>query len=208
MAQKIIYDISRLITPDMEVYEGNPRPLFDQYSKIPSNKTNETRICLGTHTGTHIDAKRHVSNNAEVISDIPLDNCMGSARVIDVRECGRIITPEALKKYDIRKDDIILFKTINSDREYDGIFNKDFAYISFRAADYLVSLMIKAVGIDGLSVKKYGGDDNVHELLINNMVVYEGLNLKEVSEGEYYFIGLPIKLPLDGAPCRALLIRS
>jgi len=57
-------------------------------------------------------------------------------------------------------------------------------------------------------VKKYGGDDEVHEVLINNLTLFEGLNLAEVPEGEYTFIGLPLRINCDGAPARVILVED
>ena len=51
-------------------------------------------------------------------------------------------------------------------------------------------------------------NDEVHELLINNLTLFEGLNLSEVSAGEYLFVGLPLRIVCDGAPARAILIES
>jgi hypothetical protein len=64
-------------------------------------------------------------------------------------------------------------------------------------------------GIDYLSVKKKGSADNrAHtELLSKGIAIFEGLDLSKVEEGEYFFIGLPLKFSgLDGSPVRAVLI--
>jgi arylformamidase len=74
------------------------------------------------------------------------------------------------------------------------------------AAKQLVNSGVKTLGFDYLSVKKYGTDDDVHSLLINNLTLFEGLNLSEVSEGEYIFAGLPLRIDCDGAPARVILI--
>jgi arylformamidase len=40
------------------------------------------------------------------------------------------------------------------------------------------------------------------------MTLFEGLNLAEVSQGEYIFVGLPLRLEADGAPARVILIQE
>jgi arylformamidase len=60
--------------------------------------------------------------------------------------------------------------------------------------------------VDHLSVKKFGGDDEVHELLINNLTLFEGLNISDVPAGSYLFVGLPLRMVCDGAPARVILI--
>ena len=39
-------------------------------------------------------------------------------------------------------------------------------------------------------------------------LLFEGLDLKVVPEGEYTFMGLPLRLEADGAPARVILIEN
>jgi len=57
-------------------------------------------------------------------------------------------------------------------------------------------------------VKKFGGDNEVHELIINNMTLFEGLDLSNIVPGNYLFIGLPLRLESDGAPARVIIIEN
>ncbi|GAI03521.1 unnamed protein product, partial [marine sediment metagenome] len=75
-------------------------------------------------------------------------------------------------------------------------------------AEYLVKVCVKTLGFDYLSVKKLEADDEVHEMLIKNLTLFEGLNLAEVPEGEYTFIGLPLRIHCDGAPARVVLVKD
>ena len=64
--------------------------------------------------------------------------------------------------------------------------------------------------IDFLSIKQRGSSDNrPHtELLSKNIPIIEGLNLKEVEEGEYQLIAIPLAFTaIDGSPTRAVLVR-
>ena len=112
-----------------------------------------------------------------------------------------------LEKFLILENDIIIIKTKNSMRGYKE-FRKDFIHIKFDAAKYLVNKGIKTLGVDYLSVKKFGDDDDVHEIVINNMTLFEGLDLSNINSGEYIFVGLPLKLKSDGAPARVILIEK
>ena len=64
------------------------------------------------------------------------------------------------------------------------------------------------MGFDYLSVKKFGSDDEVHKVLIDNLTLFEGLNLEQVPEGKYVFAGLPLKVDCDGAPARVILVTN
>jgi arylformamidase len=78
------YDISLLIHEEMMVYPGNPSPKINQYASIPSNVTNESLICIGSHTGSHVDSKRHIQNSTEGAAALPLDSLYGKAKVFDL----------------------------------------------------------------------------------------------------------------------------
>jgi arylformamidase len=201
-----IYDISIPIQEKMTVYPGNPSPKISQYSTIPTNVTNESLICLGSHTGSHVDSKRHIQNSTEGTATLPLDSLYGKAKVFDLTKVESEIHKKDLEKYKIERDDIILLKTKNS-QKYNQ-FTTDFVHIKMDAALHLVNSGSKTLGFDYLSVKKYGADDDVHSLLINNLTLFEGLNLTEIPEGEYIFVGLPLRIDCDGAPARVILVRN
>ena len=117
------------------------------------------------------------------------------------------IHKDDLKSCHIGKGDIVLLKTRTSKVGYRE-FKKYFKHITLDAAKYLVESEVKTLGFDYLSVKKFGGDDEAHRVLINNLTAFEGLYLAEVPEGEYIFIGLPLRINCDGAPARILLVED
>ena len=86
-------------------------------------------------------------------------------------------------------------------------------YLNPHAADFLIELGLKLVGIDYLSVEGfhaktlYGEDAPTHHRLLEaGVYIVEGLNLKSVKPGWYEMICLPLKLKDgDGAPARVVL---
>lgn len=200
------YDISLLINNATIVYPGNEPVSIKQYAFREKDPVNESMITTGVHAGTHIDSEFHIRNDGRKASEIPLDNFYGRCKVLDLTHIKLEIHREDLEQFEIKKGDIILLKTINSNH-YDK-FIKDFIHVKMDAAKFLVEIGIKTLCCDYLSVKKFGGDDEVHELIINNMTLFEGLNLSKVPQGEYIFIGLPIRLEADGAPARVILIEE
>lgn len=200
-----IIDISMRIHEDMIVYPENPRPKIEQYATVREDGSNESKIILGSHTGTHIDTPFHVKENGKSLGEIPLENFYGKCKVLDLLNKGNEIHRKDLAQYKIEKDDIILLKTKNSIKQYKS-FRKDFTHVKLDAAKYLVKKKIKTLGVDYLSVEKFNEDEGVHDLLLDNITVFEGLCLKDVDPGEYVFVGLPLKIDGDGAPARAILI--
>ncbi len=201
------YDVSLPVREGMMVYPGNPQPSIQRYASIPTDRVNESVITLGSHTGTHVDSQLHIQNDANSAEVLPIDSFYGKCKVLDLTHVANEIHRQDLEDYQIRKGDIILLKTENSKRGQKK-FRRDFVHIKLDAAEYLVEAGVKTLGFDYLSVKKYGGDDEVHEVLINNLTLFEGLNLAEVPEGEYVFMGLPLRIDCDGAPARVILIEN
>lgn len=201
------YDVSLPIKEGMIVYPGNPEPSIQRYSSIPKEKVNESLITLGSHTGTHVDSKLHIQNDADGAEALPLNSLYGKCKVLDLTHVENEIHRKDLEGHQIKKGDIVLLKTRNSQLGYEK-FRSNYVHIKLDAAEYLVKVGVKTLGFDYLSVEKLGADDEVHEMLINNLTLFEGLNLAEVPEGEYTFIGLPLRINCDGAPARVVLVKD
>ncbi|MGB9609132.1 MAG: cyclase family protein [Minisyncoccia bacterium] len=201
-----IIDISLPIYSKMIVYPGNPSP---EFFEIKTKTSYISRMILGTHTGTHIDAPRHINKKGEGVDKIKLEKLIGSAKVLDLTKVKISIQLKDLKKFQIKKGERILAKTSNSLRGFKKFYN-DYIFLSAEAAKFLADKKISLFGIDSLSVKQKGSPDNrPHEYLLkNNIPIFEGLNLSKVKAGNYFFIGLPLNLKgLDGAPARAVLLK-
>ena len=202
-----IYDISMLINEDIIVYPGGKSVVIEQQASIPQDSVNDSVITMGCHTGTHVDSRFHVNNDGKKANELLLNTFYGKCKVLDLTHVDFEIHKEDLEKFDIDENDMILLKTKNSKTGYNE-FNKSFVHLKLDGARYLVDRKIKTLGCDYLSVKKFGADDEVHEIVINNMTLFEGLDLNGVPEGDYLFMGLPIKLECDGAPARVILIKE
>jgi arylformamidase len=201
------YDVSLPITEDTIVYPGNPKPKMTQYATIPKDITNESLICMGSHTGTHVDTKRHIRNDGEGSAKLPLDSFYGQCKVLDLTGVEKEIHKAHLEGHGIEKGDIILLKTKNSITGFNE-FREDYVHVKLDAAQFLVDVGVKTLGFDYLSVKKFGADDDVHCLLIENLTLFEGLDLSAVEQGEHVFCGFPLRVDCDGAPARVILMKQ
>lgn len=202
-----IIDISWELEEGMAVYTDNPSYKVSQYKPKPSGIVE---IRIGNHTGTHVDSPKHAVHSGKTVEKILLKDVIGECRVLDMAHVRDGISAVDLKKAKIKKGERILVKTRNSNKTTRKFF-ADFVYLSSDGAEFLAKKQIKLFGTDYLSVKKSGSKDNTaHEALLKeNIVIFEGLNLKNVSPGVYTFIGLPLKMKgLDGAPARAVLIKG
>jgi arylformamidase len=197
-----IHDLTNTISQDMRVYPGDPQPKFEPHATIKDNNANVTRVTLGSHTGTHVDAPWHFLQEGNSIDIEPLDKFIGEAAIIDASGKNSI-TAEDFSGYDIRSNDIVLIYTGTGDHR------TDFAYLDFSAAEWMVEHGAKCVGIDTASVEKFGKKDApVHKMLLaRNIGIIENLaNLKQFAGSRMFFVCLPLPLKgIDGSPARAVL---
>ena len=168
-------------------------------------------INMGVHTGTHMDAPLHFIANGKSIDRLPFDVTVGPARVIEIKDKVSI-KPEELKQYNIKRGERILFKTRNSPQCWQtDSFAADFVYITRGAAQFLVDAGVKLVGVDYLSVGSPSdpekGMKDTHDILLGAEIwLIEGMNLTEITAGNYNLICLPLKLMnTEGSPVRAIL---
>ncbi len=204
-----IYDVTFPISDATPIYEGDPKAeIKTAHSMADGAPANVSQICCGVHTGTHVDAPNHFIEGAKKVHELDLEKLIGVARVVELDESIMAIEARHVKNLELVKR--VLFKTRNSQFWNDSGFHKDFTYITPEAAQNLVEKNIKLVGIDYLSVEKFGSTDFATHitLLENEVVIIEGLDLREVPAGDYELICLPLKYiggAGDGAPARTIL---
>lgn len=209
-----IYDISVPLSAELPVYPGDPRlEIRDALRLAQGDPANVSALNFGAHTGTHVDAPAHFIEGAKKVESLALDVLIGEAEVVEVPKDTQVITEEFVETRSTR----LLFKTRNSTYWGEGNlradkadFRKDFTYLDLAAAKKLVEQGVKLVGIDYLSIEKFGSAEHeVHRALLSHeVIILEGLNLTDVPAGKYELICLPLRLRShlgDGAPARAVL---
>jgi arylformamidase len=200
---KPIHDISVPIRSEMVTYPGNPPVLLERVDSIHNGHScNVSRLDLGVHTGTHVDAPLHFVEGGAAVETLSLEILMGAAQVVAADGPGDI-EPAAVAAV-AAGTERVLFKTRNSEAWADAAFRADFARLSPGAAELLVARGVRLVGVDYLSV----GGAPTHRLLLEaGLVALEGLDLRGVEPGFYELVCLPLRLVgADGAPARAVLL--
>ena len=206
-----IYDITVPISENVPIYEGDPKVKIEVAASMKNgDAANVTQLCFGAHTGTHVDAPNHFIDGTRKVHELDLAKLIGVARVVEIEENAMAIEPRHVEN--LETVERILFKTRNSGfwNEPEKGFRTDFTYITPEAARVLAEKNVKLVGIDYLSVEKFGSNDFATHitLLEKEIVIVEGLDLREVPAGDYELICLPLKVisPTgDGAPARTIL---
>ncbi len=206
-----IYDVTVPLSKQTPVYEGDPTVQIEASHQIAKgDAANVSRLCFGAHTATHVDAPNHFIEGARRVDQLELDKLLGKCRVVEID--ANVMAIEAAHVSNLVGVERVLFKTRNSDFWNDTAqgFRKDFTYITPDAAKVLVDWNVKLVGIDYLSVEKFDSEDFLTHitLLEKEVVIIEGLDLREVPAGDYELICLPLKIiggTGDGAPARTIL---
>jgi arylformamidase len=205
-------DISVLIDPSATpVYPGNASPKFSFLQSFEKgDKLTLSMVEMGNHTGTHIDAPLHFLKGGVPIDAIPVSKLIGPALVIEVSQSAKIVDAAELNRHEWRGAKKVLLKTRSSYDNFwaDKEFHKDFVGIAPDAAQLLANAGVDLVGIDYLSAEQFGAPAPLthRTLLGKGIVIVEGLDLRQVSGGNYELTVLPLRLKgLEAAPARALL---
>ena len=205
-----LLDVSVPLRQGLPTYPNNPPFELQPIQRIADGGTaNVSRLVMGTHTGTHVDAPFHFFDKGIGVDELPLELLIGRARVVEIKARGGIAASD-LEEAGLREDLRVLFKTPNSALWNSDTFHEDYAHITDSGARYLVEQGVKVVGVDYLSVEQFKkpGAPAHRTLLSNGVIIIEGLNLAEAEPGMYEMYCLPLPVTGgDGAPARVILKR-
>lgn len=194
----MIYDISQEVF-SCQVYTGDPAPERKVLSSMEKGSLyNLTAFSMCAHNGTHIDAPFHFLKDGKTVDAIGLEAVVGMAYVAEhqgivsgddaaaILKRAEELDPEAAKR----------------------ILIKGAAEVSPEAAKAFAASNILLLGNESQTVGPEDAPMEVHLILLGaNVILLEGIRLKNVSEGVYLLNAAPLNLSgADGAPCRAVLM--
>jgi len=205
----LIIDISVPISNQIVTWPGDSAVVIHKTADVCcGDEATVSRLDLGSHTGTHVDAVSHFKSGGATLDEMDLSVYIGPASVVDVGVAD-VIDLATLEKYDWTNVTRVLFKTKNSQTQWwKEPFNERFVHLTIDGAQFLTAQGVQLIGVDYLSVEGYGspGAPVHHHLLAHNVHIVEGLYLADVTPGPYELICLPLKIYQgDGAPARVVL---
>lgn len=189
----VIFDITKELF-STTVYPGDPVPTSkDWFALEKGDVCNLTSICLGSHSGTHIDAPKHFIANGKDVAEISLQRCIGYCQVLYYD--GKITKEFLENSLEDGVDKLLLHGNVVLDEV---------------AADSIVQRGISLIGVEMSTVGDKSSQIPVHQkLLKNEVVILENLQLDHVPEGKYFLAAQPLKMRgVDGSPVRAVLIAN
>ena len=81
----MIHDVTVLLRPGMPTWPGDPGIEIGNWNSIANGDSENVSVLkFGAHTGTHIDAPVHCAKGKWSTDEIPLQQLLGEAIVIDV----------------------------------------------------------------------------------------------------------------------------
>ena len=191
---------------------------------------------MSVHQGTHVDAPYHYGpvcedRPAKKICDLPLEWFYGDGLVLDVRDCGEVVTAEVVRRAvkQARREPepgtVVLLRS-DADLNYGTpAYYYAFPGVDPGAIDELLGFGVKVIGTDGWGfdrpvpkmVREFYATRNPAVLWPAHFhgrdreyIQIEGLaNLRSIPSGPFTFAGFPIALPDAGAAwCRAVAISA
>ncbi|MBK8167031.1 MAG: cyclase family protein [bacterium] len=210
-----VVDLSHPIATDMPQWPGDRQPLrVVRLSDHGDATCRSSRLELGCHVGTHVDAPGHFLADAPGVDELPPERFCGSAAVIRPprgpaghADCGPL-GAELLDGVDLADVDFVLFDTGWSRHWGQTAYYAQWPWLSGPLAERLAAAGLKGVGVDTPSIDDLSGR-SAHDLFAAaGMVNLENLaNLADLPAGGFLVLALP--LPLVGAeasPVRAVAL--
>lgn len=206
--KKIIIDISPALHSGTAIWPGDV-PFSRTMALDVEQGQHMTLSAIQTtlHIGSHTDAPNHFARGSHSIDQKDLHPYWGSCQVIQVnKKPGSVITPEDFQNVRIQAPRVI-FKTGSFPNP--NSFNQDFVALSPEAMEYLKTKKVLLVGIDTPSIDPFDSKElSAHHATVRlGISILEGVILKDVPEGVYHLMALPLKIQGgDASPVRAVLV--
>lgn len=209
-----IVDLTRPLSPETPVFPGDPAVALTRVAGHHTDGYEVTQICLGSHSGTHLDAPRHFFQAGAALSDYPMERLIAEGVILDMhtvasRIIDRNLLAARLEEWPVTRGEFLLLWT-----EEVGESSTDTPVgpsLSPDAAGLLIDLGVALVGTDGPGLDAEGGAYVVHRLLLGaGVLLAENLcNLDLLGAGRVRCAFLPLAVEdTDGAPVRAVAWRQ
>ena len=215
-----IIDLTMSIEEGMQTFPTYWHPFVEitQLGRHGLENRETRKLVLGTHTGTHIDAPRHFIPGGDTVDQIPLEQLVGEASVLDLSSfgSGMEVGPEDLERIIGKRPVTRVLLQFNWDRHLGSeSYYNDSPFLSEKAAQWLVDHGCRLLGMDTAmpdnpkNGRGCSNDSPNHKILLgNNVILLEYMvNLAALNQPVVQLIVAPLKiLGGDGSPVRAFAI--
>ena len=200
-------DISVRLRSEMPVWPGSAGFRISRTQATDDgDEVNVSKIEMDVHCGTHVEGPLHFIDGGAPLDSIPLDVFVGAAHVLHLPDADAIGPAElATVAAGVER---LLLRTRNSDAwARQTAFSRDYVALTVEGARWIAERRIRLLGVDCLSIQRWGDDPETHRVLMRaGVTILEGIDLSSVEAGEYRLTCLPLRLAdAEAAPARAIL---
>lgn len=193
----MIYDISQPVF-SCEVYPGDERPEKRAVRRTEAGDLyNLTSFSMCAHNGTHVDAPFHFLPDGKTVDRVKLEKFIGPAFVAGFD--GALSADDAAA--------LLLRAGAAGGNAWKRLLLRGDCTVTKEAAEVFAASGMDLLGNESQSVGPVDAPMAVHLILLRaEVVLLEGIRLKNVPDGVYLLHCAPLNLEgADGAPCRATL---
>ncbi|HSH01872.1 MAG TPA: cyclase family protein [Anaerolineae bacterium] len=203
-----LIDITRPLQHGMAVWpDDTPFQRETILTKKDGHSVNLTTLHISSHTGTHVDAPYHFTDDGLTMEQVDLTPYWGPAQVVTVTKQGGPLHLDDFANYDLTLAPRLLVRTPIADLPFDQ-FPAQIVHPSPELAAHLGQLGLLLYGTDAPSMDATDSTDlpGHHALHAANILILEGLDLRQAPDGLYELVAFPLKITGgDGSPVRAVL---
>ncbi len=210
-----LYDISPPLSQDLAVFPGDTGLTRELLLRCADGDPVTLSTLRATvHLGAHVDAPSHYSAAGAGIDQTPLPRLLGPCRVVGVHgNSDGLVKPSVLDSALTRPGtggEQLPSRVLLATGSYPdpNRWTTSFTAVAPESIDWLAGEGVTTIGIDTPSIDPADSKSLPAHIAVqrHGMTILEGLVLKDVPEGDYELIALPLRLVgFDGSPVRAVL---
>jgi kynurenine formamidase len=208
----MLIDLTHPLQAGQPCFPGDPPLVIEPHCSLAAGDVyNLTRLSMGTHQGTHLDAMSHFVEGGRTVDAMPLEWFFGPARLLRLpKQRGETLEVADFQAHEavLLPGARILFETGWHRHHGTDDFYSGYPSMTQEAAHYLASRKLRLIGMDTPTPGKDFYE--IHHILLApavEMVIVEALaNLDKLPDDrEFLFMGFPLRLAgRDGSPIRAV----
>jgi arylformamidase len=192
---------------------------WETAATVEEHGWNARLLHFYSRSGSHMDSPKHFNCGEQTIDEIPLTDCIITARVVDLTHLEPSALIEVADLGEIPEqwtpgESLLLHTGWSAHVDNADYYRSSFPRISEGLAQWCVERKMCVLVVwppsdaDVFNIEEV---TTIHTILLTgNVVIVEGLtHLDQLSERKVTFIALPLKIEAgDGAPCRAMAIEN
>ena len=206
-----LVDLSHPLIHGQASFPSDPPLSITAHTTIATDRCNVSRVVMGTHQGTHLDAMTHFVEGGRSLDQMPLEWFYDPARVLRIPKAAReeldVADFEPFAEHLVPGARII-YETGWHQQYGQANYFTDFPSLTQAAAHYLAGRGIRLLGMD---TPTPGRDYyEVHHILLGRpaeIVVVESLAHLDQVPDEFILMAFPLNFHgRDGSPIRAVAL--